>query len=283
MSEENKKFIDVAEVIRSKNPRLYKMLPGFVTRYIKRVVHEDEVNDFIARHGHKTSFEFVDAIIEEFQISIKIYGEENIIREGRCIFAGNHPIGGLDAMALIHQIGLHRRDLMFIVNDILLQLKNLKDLFIGVNKHGKNSVQSFKAIDALYASDKATLIFPAGLVSRKQGNSIKDLQWKKSFIIKSKQYNSPIVPVYIDGRNSNWFYNLANWRKRLGIQANIEMLYLMDEMYYQRGKTVSLTFGKPVDPSVFDESLNDGTWAELMKEHVYSLKNNPNNIFHAGR
>ena len=64
MSEENKKFIDVAEVIRSKNPRLYKMLPGFVTRYIKRVVHEDEVNDFIARHGHKTSFEFVDAIIE---------------------------------------------------------------------------------------------------------------------------------------------------------------------------------------------------------------------------
>jgi len=148
-------------------------------------------------------------------------------------------------MALMQALGHYRRDLKFIVNDILLQLNNLKDLFIGVNKHGKNSSQSIADIDALYASEMATLIFPAGLVSRKhaglvsrkQGKEIKDLQWKKSFVVKAKKYNSPIVPVYIDGRNSNWFYNLANFRKRIGIAANIEMLYLMDEMYLERGRT----------------------------------------------
>lgn len=280
MTEQKKKFIDVSEVIRSKNPQLYRLLPGFIVSYIKRIVHETEVNAFIDEYGHKTSFEFVDAIIENFGVKVEVYGQENIIKTGRCVYASNHPIGGLDAMALLQVLGQHRRDIKFIVNDILLQLNNLKDLFIGVNKHGKNSAQSITDIDALYASEMATLIFPAGLVSRKQGKEIKDLQWKKSFVVKAKKYNSPIVPVYIDGRNSNWFYNLANFRKRVGIAANIEMLYLMDEMYFQRGRTISITFGKPILPQ--DLSGNDdGKTAEKIKEHVYELKHNRQSIFHA--
>lgn len=280
MTEQKKKFIDVSEVIRSKNPQLYRLLPGFIVSYIKRIVHETEVNAFIDEYGHKTSFEFVDAIIENFGVKVEVYGQENIIKTGRCVYASNHPIGGLDAMALLQVLGQHRRDIKFIVNDILLQLNNLKDLFIGVNKHGKNSAQSITDIDALYASEMATLIFPAGLVSRKQGKEIKDLQWKKSFVVKAKKYNSPIVPVYIDGRNSNWFYNLANFRKRVGIAANIEMLYLMDEMYFQRGRTISITFGKAILPQ--DLSGNDdGKTAEKIKEHVYELKHNRQSIFHA--
>lgn len=279
MTEQKKKFIDVSEVIRSKNPQLYRLLPGFIVSYIKRIVHETEVNAFIDKYGHKTSFEFVDAIIENFGVKVEVYGQENIIKTGRCVYASNHPIGGLDAMALLQVLGQHRRDIKFIVNDILLQLNNLKDLFIGVNKHGKNSAQSITDIDALYASKMATLIFPAGLVSRKQGKEIKDLQWKKSFVVKAKKYNSPIVPVYIDGRNSNWFYNLANFRKRVGITANIEMLYLMDEMYFQRGKTISITFGKPILPQYLSGN-DDGKTAEKIKEHVYELKHNRQSIFH---
>ena len=280
MTEQKKKFIDVSEVIRSKNPQLYRLLPGFIVSYIKRIVHETEVNAFIDEYGHKTSFEFVDAIIENFGVKVEVYGQENIIKTGRCVYASNHPIGGLDAMALLQVLGQHRRDIKFIVNDILLQLNNLKDLFIGVNKHGKNSAQSITDIDALYASEMATLIFPAGLVSRKQGKEIKDLQWKKSFVVKAKKYNSPIVPVYIDGRNSNWFYNLANFRKRVGIAANIEMLYLMDGMYFQRGRTISITFGKPILPQNLSGN-DDGKTAEKIKEHVYELKHNRQSIFHA--
>jgi putative hemolysin len=185
----------------------------------------------------------------------------------------------LDALALMQVLGLRRRDLKFIVNDILLQIKNLEDLFIGVNKHGKNAAASLDAIDNLYASDKATLIFPAGLVSRKQNGIIKDLTWKKSFIVKAKKHNRKIVPVHIEGKNSNWFYNLSNWRKRLGIEANIEMLYLMDEMYHQHGKTITITFGKPIEPIVFNDSLSDVEWANRLKEHIYIIAQKPGAIF----
>lgn len=279
MTEEKKKIIDVREVIRSKNPMLLKVLPGFVISYLKRIIHEDQVNEFIELHGKKTSFEFVDAVLETFKINIKVVGEENIITDSGCVYASNHPLGGMDAMALLHVLGKHRRDVKFIVNDILLQLKNLEQLFIGVNKHGKNSAQAIEDIDALYASNHATLIFPAGLVSRKQGGIIKDLQWRKSFVVKTKKYNGRIVPVNIDGRNSNWFYNLANLRKRLGIATNIEMLYLMDEMYYQMGKTITITFGKPIPASAFTNELSDGEWADKIKEHVYALKDDPGKIF----
>lgn len=274
-----KKFIDVEEVIKSKNPALAKYLPGFLLRYIKRVVHEEEVNDFIRRHGHRTSFDFVDAIVEEYKINVAVKGTENIIKTGGCIFASNHPLGGLDAMALIQEIGKHRRDLKFIVNDILLQLKNLQEIFIGVNKHGKNSAEALEAIDNLYKSEMATMIFPAGLVSRKIDGEIKDLMWRKSFISKAKKFNRTIVPVHIAGANSNFFYTLANFRKTIGIKANIEMLYLMDEMYHQAGKTITLTFGKAIPPSTFTYELNDGEWADKMRDYIYDLAEDPNAVF----
>lgn len=274
-----KKFIDVEDVIRSKNPSLAKYLPGFLLRYIKRIVHEEQVNDFIRRHGHKTSFEFVDAVVEEFKINVAVKGSENIIKTGGCIYASNHPLGGLDAMALIQEIGKHRRDLKFIVNDILLQLKNLQEIFIGVNKHGKNSAEALETIDNLYKSEMATIIFPAGLVSRKIDGEIKDLMWRKSFISKSKKFNRTVVPVHIQGANTNFFYNLASFRKKIGIKANIEMLYLMDEMYHQAGKTVILTFGKPIPASTFTNDLNDGEWADKMRDYIYELGENENAVF----
>lgn len=275
----SKKFINVEEVIRSKNPSLAKYLPGFILRYLKRIVHEDEVNDFIKRHGDKTSFGFVDAIVEEFKIKVAVKGEENIIKSGGCIYAANHPLGGLDAMALIQELGRHRMDLKFIVNDILLQLKNLQDIFIGVNKHGKNSAEALEAIDNLYKSEMATVIFPAGLVSRKIDGEIKDLMWRKSFISKAKKFNRAVVPVHIQGANSAFFYNLANFRKSIGIKANIEMLYLMDEMYHQAGKTVTVTFGQPIPPSIFTSDLTDGEWADKMHDFIYELPQNPQLAF----
>jgi putative hemolysin len=277
--EANKKIIDVEDVIRSKNPTLLKVLPRFVLSYIKRIVHEDQINEFLLQHGEKRSFAFVDAIVSNFDVKIITKGEENIIDAGGCIFAANHPIGGLDGIALIQAIGRHRHDLRFIVNDILLQLKNLDDIFIGVNKHGKNTSQAIADIDALYASEKATLIFPAGLVSRKQGHEIKDLMWRKSFVVKAKKYNRPIVPIFIEGRNSSWFYNLAHWRQRIGIKANIEMLYLMDEMYFQNGKSIVITFGKPISASQLTDEFSEGEWADKIKEHVYALQYNPEKIF----
>lgn len=269
---DNKKFIDIDEIFKSKNPGLYRFLPYFVVRYLKRVVHQEEINSFIDRHGHKKEFEFVDAIVDEFGAKIGVAGLENIPETGGCIFASNHPLGGLDAMALVHVISRVRKDIRFVVNDILLQLKNLSGIFIGVNKHGKNSADIYNSLDDLYASGSGVLIFPAGLVSRKQKKGeIADLEWKKSFITKSRKHNIPIVPVFIKGRNSEFFYNLSNFRKRAGIQANVEMLYLADEMYRQKNKTITVIFGKPIPASFFTTDIPDQNWAQLVKEHVYSL------------
>ena len=266
-----KKFIDLEEIIRNKNPRLLKILPSFLLNKIKKVIHEKDVNDFIARHGNKYDFDFADAIIKDFEVTVTVDGIENIPEKGGVIMASNHPLGGFDAMVLLHAISQKRKDVKFIVNDILLQLENLKNLFAGVNKLGKNSLELLSNIDKLYSSEMGIFIFPAGLVSRKQSGVIKDLEWKKSFVSKAKQHKKDIMPVYIDGKNSSRFYNLALWRKRFGINANIEMLFLVDEMYRQKGKTISVIFDKPISHNIFDKNFTDKEWAEKIKEHVYSL------------
>lgn len=274
MSEERKGItqVNIEEAIKSKNPKLYKRLPRFVLNYIKRVTHEKEMNDFFPVHGHKWNLDFVKAVLDYFNIKIEVKGAENIRSTGGVVYASNHPIGSLDALALLEVLGKHRTDLKFIVNDILLQIKNLDGIFVGVNKHGKNANNLVKDLDVLYGSEQAVLIFPAGLVSRKQKGLIRDLEWKKSFITKAKKHQRDIIPVYIHGANSNKFYNLGKWRKRFGIKANIEMFYLIDEMFKQRDKTITIVFGKPVPSSTFDKTHSDLEWAGIMKDQVYAME-----------
>jgi putative hemolysin len=268
---QEEKFIEIEKVIAEKNPRLAKALPGFIISYIKKVLHQDQINTFITAHGHLYNFDFIEKIIKEFGVEIETIGMENVPEKGGIVIASNHPLGGLDALSMMHMIGKKRKDMRFIVNDILLSFKNLKELFIPVNKHGKSGAESVKMINAQFASDELTLVFPAGLVSRKQEGIIKDLDWKKSFITKARQYQRDIIPVYVEGKNSSFFYNLSLWRKRLGIKANIEMFYLMDEMYKQRGKKITIYFGKPIKYSTFDKSNTDEQWANILKGLVYSL------------
>lgn len=265
------KFIDVKKIFHDKNPRLAGLLPGFALNYVKKIIHEDELNEFIRQNKHKHGFDFVDAIVDGFKLNVQFEGIDNIPATGGFVMAANHPLGGFDGMVLLQVVSQKRRDLKLIVNDILLRLKNLEELFIGVNKHGINAHHNLEAIDKLYASGNGVIIFPAGLVSRKQGDVIKDLEWKKSFVAKAKKYNRTIIPVHIQGANTNRFYNLANWRKKLFIKANIEMFLLVDEMFKQRNKIIKIKIGGPIPPSVFDKSKNDLQWAQWVKEKVYNI------------
>ena len=211
----------------------------------------------------------------ENEVKVVVNGAENIPREGGVILAANHPLGGLDGVAFMYAVGKYRQDIRFFVNDLLLQIKNFSPLFVPVNKHGKNSSAYFQKFDEVYASDNCLIIFPAGLVSRKQkGGIIEDLVWKKSFVTKAIQYHKNIVPVFIDGQNSRFFYNLAYWRKKIGIKANIEMFYLADEMYKQRGKTITFTFGEAISWETFTKNHTVEYWAEKLKRHTYALKTN---------
>jgi len=265
------KFIDVEKVIGSKKPGLLKVLPGFIINYLKRIIHQDEINDFIERNKSVYGLEFVERIVNEFIRQLNTTGIENIPTGKRILIASNHPLGGLDGVALMNAAGKIRPDILFPVNDLLMNLENIKNLFIPINKHGSNS-QNLKIINETFASDVSVLYFPAGLCSRKQKHGIiEDLEWKKTFISYARKYQRDIVPTFIEGRNSDFFYNLARFRKMIGIKQNIEMLYLVDEMYKQKNKTINIIVGKLIPFETFDKRFSDSQWAQKVKEHVYRL------------
>ncbi len=263
--------VNVREVFKSKNPKVARMIPGFIFSYIERIVHQKEINEIIPAIGDKFGLDYVKAIIDYFNLEIIVNGEENIPKDGRHIFVANHPLGGLDGIVFAHVIGQVHPNIQFLVNDILMTLENLHPIFIPVNKHGRQSSAYFKNIENAFESDAQILNFPAGLCSRKIKGEIIDLEWKKSFITKAVKYKRDIVPAFITGRNSNFFYNLSNIRGWLGIKTNLEMFYLVDEVFKQKDRKITVNFGKPIPYQTFDKSLNAKEWAQKVKNYVYSL------------
>ncbi len=270
-------LIDIDKVIASKSPRLQRALPRFIVRYLKRIIHQDEINEVLQKHGHKQGVDFIDEALKVMQVTYSVKGIENLKPDGRYLFASNHPLGGLDGMILIHLLGKRYPEVKFPVNDLLMHITQLHNIFIPINKHGAQSSQNVKLMDATFASDAQVLYFPAGLCSRKQHGRIEDLEWKKSFIVKAIQHKRDIVPVFFSGRNSNFFYNLAKLRTFLGIKANIEMLYLVNEMFKQKGKSITVIIGEPIPYTAFDSSKSPAEWAKWVKAIVYGLgKQNSN-------
>ena len=267
----NELRIDVRKVFRKKNPTMGRMVPGFIYRYIERIIHQDFVNDFLRRHGHKKGVDFIHASIREFNVELIIRGEENIPDTGRFIFASNHPLGGFDGIILIEIVSRKYAQIKFLVNDILMAMGPLSDHFVAINKHGGQSREVIQELDKIYQSDTQVLTFPSGLVSRKIKGVVQDLPWQKSFIAKAVQYKRDIIPVHFSGRNTNFFYNLANFRKFLRIKWNLEMFYLVDETYKHRNKTIHVTFGKPIPYSTFNKSKANIQWADEIRSLVYAL------------
>lgn len=274
------KYIDLEKLIAGKSERLLRFLPGFLLRYLKKTIHQDDLNDILNRHKDKFGQEFLHEILKEFGANIIIRGEENLLKANRFVVASNHPLGGLDGMALMYAVGKYIPEIVTPVNDFLMYLPNLKPLFIPVNKHGSNA-SNIALFNETFASGKTVIYFPAGLCSRKNGHEILDLEWKKTFLTKARSFDRNILPVHISGRNSAFFYNLANFRKKIGLKANIEMLFLVDEVFKQRDKDIIITFGQPVPVGVFDKKYTDKQWAERLKEHVYKLEKEPELIFNA--
>ncbi len=272
-------LIDVEKVIEKKSPALLKALPGFIIRYLKRIIHQDELNYFLEHWGHLTGIPFIEAALKYMNTQVEVRGMENIPENGRAIIASNHPLGGLDGLALMMTVAKKRPDLIFPVNDILMNIKNLEPLFIPINKHGSNT-ENIEIINRTFASDRLVCYFPAGLVSRKKKGIIKDLVWHPTFITKAKRFKRDIIPTHINGRNTNFFYNIAKLRKMLNIKSNLEMLYLVDEFYKQKNKTITITFGKPIPYTTFDKRKTKLEWAAELHDFVYELEDHPEKKFH---
>lgn len=271
----SERTINIEEVIRQQAPAVYKKMPRFLFPILRKVLHEKEINYFLYKERDKVGVDFATAILEDFGCKVEVRGLENIAENGRYLFCANHPLGGLDGMALISRIGQVRKEILFPVNSMLLALPPLQPVFLPISKLQKNTGNS-RSLEAAFAGDADLLYFPAGLCSRKQKRGlIADMEWKKTFVTQARKTKRDLVPVYVDGKNSNFFYNLAKFRTRIGLKANIEQIFLVNEMFKLRNQKICLILGRPIPFQVLDNRHSDTEWAALIKEHVYRLANNP--------
>lgn len=266
--------VDVDATLRSKLPKKYlRLIPGFAVRWLERTICQDELNGILDRTRGKKGAEFCNAMLADMGITYSVTGEDNLPKNGRAIFVSNHPLGALDGIAMIDFIaGHYGKNVKFVVNDILMAVKPLDNVFLPVNKHGKQSRRLSSDIDECLAGDAPVIIFPAGLVSRKQKEGIKDLKWQKMFINKAIQSQRDIIPIHFGGENSSFFYNFAKLRTQLGLKFNIEMIYLPREIFRSRGARFEISVGKPISWRTLKGGTKAAEEAHLIKETVYSLK-----------
>lgn len=263
--------VDLDKVIADKNPRLARLLPRFLKRYLKRIIHQDEINHVLRSFSHQTPVEFIRSTLSYMEISYRAVGLEQLSDQGRYLFVSNHPFGGMDGMMLCDELDKRFGSGRIIVNDILMNLKPLAPLFIPVNKHGRQNSDYLRFFREALASDDQIATFPAGLCSRRIDGKVCDTKWKSSFVKNAIESQRDIVPVFFEGRLSNFFYNLSSLRKRLGIKANIEMIYLPDEMFSQHGRHFDIHFGAPVPWQELAAVGSASHNAQRIREMVYAM------------
>ena len=265
-------LIDIDKILQEKAGDKSKYIPKFLVSYLKRIIQQDELNNCLRTAGDKMGVDFLEHCLNFLDTKIEIIGKENLPSNGLHTFVSNHPLGGQDGIALGYILGKHYNgNIKYLVNDLLMNLHGLAPLCIPINKTGKQAKDFPKLVQAGFASSNQLIMFPAGLCSRRQNGIIRDLEWKKTFVVKSVEYQRDVVPIHFEGRNSNFFYNLANVCKMLGIKFNIAMLYLVDEMFKNCHKTFTVTIGKPIPWQTFDKSKTPTEWAQYVKDIVYKL------------
>ena len=275
MNSITEKTIDISDILRGKMGSKAKFVPSPLVKWLKHIVHQDEVNKYLWDSRHLTGVEWLEDCMRYLDMTLEIVGKENLPDkdDGKLYtFVSNHPLGGEDGVALGAVIGRHYDGrFRYLVNDLLMNLPGLAPLCIPINKTGSQS-RSFPAmVEAGFRSDNHMLMFPAGLCSRRINGEIRDLPWKKTFITKSVETHRDVVHIHFGGRNSDFFYTLANVCKALGIKFNIAMLFLVDEMYKNVHKSFRIAIGKPIPWQTFDKSRTPAQWAQYVQDEVYKL------------
>ena len=268
--------IDIDEILRSKAGPKAKRIPRFTVAWLKRRLHQDQVNDFLRIIGDKEGVPWLKGCLDFLDTKLEVKGLENLPSDAdgrRFTFVSNHPLGGQDGVALGYVLGTHYDGrIKYLVNDLLMFLPGLAPLCIPINKTGKQSRQFPAMVEAGFSGDDHILMFPAGLCSRRRHGVIRDLPWNKTFITKSVQHQRDVVPIYFSGRNSNKFYTIANICKMLGLKFNLAMLYLVDELFKNQHKTFEVHIGRPIPWQTFDRSRTATQWAAYVQDIVYQLK-----------
>ena len=270
MAQNHSVTLDLDQIVKSKFNG--KKLPRFVLNWLKRFIHQDHLNGLLQQGW--LGIDFTEKALEYYDVDITVEGLDRIPDTGRFTFAGNHPLGGIDALSVIAKVGRkYDGNIVVPANDFLMAIGPIAEYTIPVNKMGGQSASLVGLINDAFQSDRQVIIFPAGLCSRKIDGIVQDLPWKKTFISKSRQYQRDIVPVWFSGQNSRRFYRLDKLRNLLKLKLNIAMLTLPDELYKCQHKSYRLVFGEPIPWQTFTAEKRDNEWAAWVREKVYELKN----------
>lgn len=278
MEEIAKKTVDIEQILHSKMGDKAKWVPGFAVKWLKHIIHEDTINKFLWESRELKGTPWLEACMDHLQCTIDVRGMENLPSKDdprRYTFVSNHPMGGIEGVALGSVIGRQYDDhFRYLVNDLLMNLPGLAPLCIPINTTTKKSRSFPQIVEEGFKGDYHLLMYPAGLCSRRQNGVIRDLTWKKTFISKSVECHRDVVPIHFDGHNSDFFYRLSNICDRYVKKVNIAMLFLVDEMYKNTGNTFRVTIGKPIPWQTFDQTKSPMEWAQFVKEQVYKLPSN---------
>ena len=269
------KTIDIEAVLRSKMGSKARWVPRFAINWLKHITHEDQLNEFLWQARDLSGTPWLVACLNFFGVKIEVEGMENLPSkddERLYTFVSNHPLGGIDGVAIGSVLGRQYNDrFRYLVNDLLMNLPGLAPLCIPINKTGKQSRDFPRMVEAGFKSQNHILMFPAGLCSRRRHGKVCDLDWKKTFISKSVESQRDVVPIHFEGHNSKFFYRLSNISDRLVKKVNIAMLFLVDEMFKNTGNTFRIHIGKPIAWQTFDKSRTPAEWAAFVKEQVYRM------------
>lgn len=275
MEQITEKTIDIDKLLADKMGAKAKFVPRPLVRWLKHIIHQDEVNAYLWESRHLSGTEWLEECVRYLDMTLDIEGQENLpaADDGRLYtFVSNHPLGGADGVALGAIIGRHYEGrFRYLVNDLLMNLPGLAPVCIPINKTGSQSRGFPAMVESGFSSDNHMLMFPAGICSRRQDGVVCDLPWKKTFITKSVEYKRDVVPIHFGGQNSDFFYRLANISDRYVKKMNIAMLFLVDEMYKNVHKTFRVSIGKPISWQTFDKSRTATEWAQYVKDRVYEL------------
>lgn len=267
--------IDLQQIVRERLGKHSRLVPRFIVRWLEKLVCQNDLNKLLRNNFPKEGAAFCEGVLHDLDVAVDVVGEDNLppVSDRKVVIVSNHPLGGLDGMALIAWAARRYGDrLHFVVNDLLDAVAPLRTVFVPVNKHGGQSRESIRAVDEAFASDDPVLVFPAGLCSRRDSaGKVSDLEWQKMFVNKAVDYRRTVVPVFFSGENSSFFYNFAKYRKLSGLKFNLEMIYLPGEIFKARGKRFAIYCGKPIPWRQLESGKKAAGQAARIRAAVYSL------------
>lgn len=276
--------IDIEAAVTHKFPRLAHTPPLFrnsAVGFLRRIVHEREINEFLRNNLDATGFHWIDRVFEKlnFSYSVSASDRANIPASGRVIVIANHPIGSLDGLALLHLVGQVRQDVRIIANDMLSHFRALEKLLIHVDVlSGGSAIGSFRQVVRELEQEHAVIVFPAGEVSRAGPLGVRDHEWRGGFLHFARKAHAPLLPVRIQARNSWFFYGASMLYKPLST------MLLSDEMFKQQDKVISFHIGETIPCRQLQSvEVRDRPLVRRLRKHVYKLGRSRRTIFETER